>query len=259
MYNPLAPNQNGNDSYQFLMMSGFQKFQNLPGVFLKEDLQPLEVICGINMPCNFQVFPADVYGNQAGEIPLFQSKEHSECCQRVCLPASCRSYDIQVNSYNSGPFLQMHRSFRCTCLCCNRPEVEVNVVDNGQNLYAGKVVNPFYCCDLGVHVYDRAHNLKFIVEGSCCQCGVLCRPWPCESCQTVYFDVKSPDGTVLSNLIKRSPGCLKACITNLDNFSVVFPPNASVEDKALLTATALLINYSYFEETPQQKNQQNGY
>lgn len=151
----------------------------------------------------------------------------------------------------------MHRSFRCTCLCFNRPEVEVSIVEGGQNIYAGKVVNPFYFCNLGVHVYDRTGNLKYMVEGSCCQCGVLCSPWPCESCQTVYFDVKSPDGTVLSTLTKRSQGCFRACFTNCDNFSVIFPPNASVEDKALLTATALLINYQYFEQTPQEKNQQN--
>lgn len=84
----------------------------------------------------------------------------------------------------------------------NRPEVEVNIVEGGQNLYAGKVVNPFYFCNLGVHIFDRAGNLKYMVEGSCCQCGVLCSPWPCESCQTVHFEVKSPDGTVLSTLTK---------------------------------------------------------
>jgi hypothetical protein len=31
---------------------------------------------------------------------------------------------------------------------------------------------------------------------------------------------------------KLSAGCLKACISNADNFSVIFPPNCSNEDKA---------------------------
>ena len=98
--------------------------------------------------------------------------------------------------------MRLSRNYKCTFLCFNRPEVECHIVEGGQNVYAGKVVNPFFWCNMGVNVHDRTGNIKYLVEASCCQTGVLCQGFPCEACQTVYFDVKSPTGEVLSTLVK---------------------------------------------------------
>jgi len=87
-----------------------------------------------------------------------------------------------MDSYNSGPFMRLSRNYKCTFLCFNRPEVECHIVEGGQNVYAGKVVNPFFWCNMGVNVHDRTGNIKYLVEASCCQTGVLCQGFPCEAC-----------------------------------------------------------------------------
>jgi len=50
---------------------------------------------------------------------------------------------------------------------------------------------------------------------------------------------------------KRLPGnpCC-AEMTATDNFSLEFPPKATKEERALLLAAVILMDFSYFEEKP---------
>jgi Scramblase len=52
----------------------------------------------------------------------------------------------------------------------------------------------------------------------------------------------------VSHLTKKSKGCLKAMISDADNFDLVFPPGATWQQKALLIASTLFIDYRLFEE-----------
>ena len=65
--------------------------------------------------------------------------------------------------------------------------------------------------------------------------------------------MKDIEGNIVSTLEKRNPGCFRACYTNSDDFSLVFPAGISTEDKALLLAAALFVDYRYFEN-PQKEN-----
>ena len=47
---------------------------------------------------------------------------------------------------------------------------------------------------------------------------------------------------------KVSAGCFRACVSDADCFKVAFPPNASPEDKALILAATVFIDYRYFEK-----------
>jgi hypothetical protein len=47
---------------------------------------------------------------------------------------------------------------------------------------------------------------------------------------------------------KVSAGCFKAFVSDSDCFKVAFPKNASPEDKALIMAATIFIDYRYFEE-----------
>ena len=40
-------------------------------------------------------------------------------------------------------------------------------------------------------------------------------------------------------------------ITNADSYSIIFPEGAFPEDKLLLIAAALMIDYQYFESSPE--------
>lgn len=59
----------------------------------------MEALSGCEMPSVFNVFEADENGFQKSSVPLFECREDSKCCQRMCLPPDCRPYNIQVSSF----------------------------------------------------------------------------------------------------------------------------------------------------------------
>lgn len=85
--------------------------------------------------------------------------------------------------------------------------------------------------------------------------GFCCRQFPCESCQTCYFDIL--DGASrekLNNMIKKSSGCCKSYFGNVDDFQIGFPVTATAEDKALILSAAVFLDYNYFEDPPDRDN-----
>jgi len=77
---------------------------------------------------------------------------------------------------------------------------------------------------------------------------------PCESCQTIDFDIKTPSGEVISTLQKKAPSCMAAMVTNLENFLIHFPQNATKEDKALIMAAVLFADYRFFQSGKKGQN-----
>lgn len=140
------------------------------------------------------------------------------------------------------------REYRWTCLCFNRPEMLLFLTENGQKTYLGKVTNPWTACDLEIRVIDPQEQLKYILTGSCCQLGVFCPQFPCEACETVNFEVRDQHGNKISEFQKKTPGCAKASLSDADNFSIIFPTQATPEDRVLLTAGLILMDFTYFEE-----------
>ena len=59
-------------------------------------------------------------------------------------------------------------------------------------------------------------------------------------------------------ITQRTPGCLKAAFTDTDVFALVFPPNSSAEDRALLMAATLFVDFRFFEKNPNNNNQNGG-
>jgi hypothetical protein len=232
---------------------GFQKLQDLDGIFIKQKMELLEVVSGCETENKYHVFTLDKSGKKKGQR-LFKCKEKSSCCARQCMSGDCRPFRMEISTLVRGeddeyePFLRLERECKCTCLCFQRPEILVTLVEGGKNEYLGKIVDPWNCCNMEFNIFDKDHNKKFNIEGSCCQLGVWCQ-WPCEACQTIDFDVKTPSGEVVSSLQKKSQGCLKAAITDADNFLLHFPKNCTLTDKALLMSSVLFIDFRHFERT----------
>jgi len=240
---------------------GYQKLQELEGVFIKQKLEVLEVVTGCETENKYYVYSLGKGGEKKGR-KLFKCKEKSSCCARQCMSGDCRPFKMEISYATRGededyvPFLRLERPCKCTCLCFQRPEVFVTLVENGQNEYLGKIKDPWNCCNMEFNVYNKDDTNKYNIEGSCCQLGVWCQ-WPCEACQTIDFDVKSPSGEVISSLQKRSQGCCKTMISDADNFLLNFPRNATVTDKALLMSSVLFIDFRHFEKSPQDDNRNN--
>eukprot|EP00825_Cyclidium_porcatum_P016629 TRINITY_DN19584_c0_g1_i1.p1 TRINITY_DN19584_c0_g1~~TRINITY_DN19584_c0_g1_i1.p1 ORF type:complete len:396 (-),score=30.47 TRINITY_DN19584_c0_g1_i1:367-1554(-) len=247
---------------------GLNILANYSSVYIKQKLEIWEILCGCETQNSYGIFSGDCNG-QKTYTQIFKAKERSECCQRMILPGHCRSFNMNISSkipvnrhdltdFEKFIFLRMKRPYRCTYLCFERPIMEVSTVEQGVEKYIGKIINPFSCCDLILEIYNKDNNLDYTVKGDICQLGIQCRGFPCEACQEVRLDVLDKDNHVLKPLTKRSPGCLKAMISDVDEFSVVFPDGASVYQKSLLISATLFMDYLFFEDNQQQSQSQLG-
>jgi len=131
--------------------------------------------------------------------------------------------------------------------------LSVTYVEDGKNEYIGKIRDVWTCCNIVLEIFGDDGQMRFIVEASCCQLGFHFK-CPFDACETIDFEIKSPSGEIISTLQKKSPGCVAAAVTDADNFAVHFPAKATKEDKVLIMAATMLLDYRYFEEKPNNNN-----
>jgi hypothetical protein len=61
----------------------------------------------------------------------------------------------------------LDRPYKCTCLCLERPSMEVRYVENGQNVLLGTVTDQL-SCKIDMQIKDPLGKILFDVSGSCC-------------------------------------------------------------------------------------------
>jgi hypothetical protein len=117
----------------------------------------------------------------------------------------------------------------------------------------GKVFEPCTLCDPLFHVLDTNDKVKWKIHADYCQCGVCCRSsygrcseviFPIYSGEKIEFDKSKSDGSVKKVFKGRE------LISDASTFHIDFPSNATAEDKFMLIATVLMIDYQYYEEAP---------
>jgi len=243
---------------------GFEKLKEQPGVFIKHRFDVLEAVTGCERHKKYNIYAINSDGDRKGH-PIFRAHEKSNWCARNCLPANCQPFNMKIRNQDpisteidESEFLFLQRDCRCTFLCCNRPEMTVNYVERNSQEKLGKVRHPLLCCNLGVNVHDFEDRIKYYIRGSCCQLGIFCSRCPCDPCQLVQFDLQDEKGETIGSLEKRSQGCVKTILSDAGSFSLVYPTNATERDKALLMSAILLLDFSYFEMNPPDKNRQQG-
>ncbi len=230
-----------------------------------------EACLGCEFENEYTIYDTKVSGKslyEDGKEKVFKCKEHSACCQRNCLPASMREftvnldinecrYDYKSQCFRSSwkPFLHIKRDYACTCLCCNRPVIEVSRVDKRDKEVLGYVRDEWACCD---YVFSLQKSLEespaYTVRANCCQCGLFCA-CPCGPCEKVTFDIiDNKNNAVVGGIYKVWSGCAREVITNADSYSVKFPKDMTADYKAILLACVLFIDYRYFEEKSSDKH-----
>lgn len=232
---------------------------SLNGIFIKQKAQYLENFTGWDFPNRYMVYPLGSTGEKR-DFEIFYCKETSEWCDRHCCGPACRAIDIDIRRGDTDEVVfKLHRECQCTCCCCNRPEMKVFLTENGQNTYIGKVRDPFDCCNHGFTVLDTNDQIKFVAEAGCCQLGLCCQ-CPCDSCERVVFDFWSGDKSVQEQpIIKTGQGCTRNALTTADNFTIPFPLSATWQDKSLILALTLMIDFLMFENKDQGSQRRGGY
>ena len=227
------------------------ELNNIHSVIIKQQPEFLEAYSGCETQNRYHVFGL----TQMGYVYLFKCLERSGWCTRNCLASSIRPFTMEIRHIASigqfdpsfsKNFANALRNFKCTCFCLNRPEIIVSLSDSGK--FVGKIINPFTFCDPEFEVYNTSGELKYLVKGDCCQCGLLCSNNFCGKLSEVYFPIyKGRGGGQVGNIVKKVAQ-LHEMVTDADTYMVDFPNDATPEEKLLLISLGLFIDYLYFEE-----------
>lgn len=229
----------------------------------------LEAITGLEFANVYKVYVKKT-GDQYKKVKIFKCKESSGFCTRNCLPPECRPFKMkikyEVDEKESKNFddhcATLVRDFKCTCLCFNRPTLDV-FWNEPRETHLGKIISPFSICGIDMQVYGTEGELKYVISGSCCQCGLLCPKTCCGTCSDVMIPIfKAGDSSRNINdkvgmIRKFMKNFVAEVITDADNFEITFPNDATVVDKFNLISAVLMIDYQYFEENEKVDDKKN--
>jgi len=234
---------------------GLEKMSH-EGIFVKQEA--IECVCDPQKPV--QVLNLDRNGEKKGQL-IYNAKEKSGCCARTYLTDHCRPFKMSVlekdymnDRGNESEILKFDKECSCTFLCLDRPELTVTNVMNGAEARIGKIRSIWMCMDLQVDVHDETDTLKYKINGSCCQPGLFAK-CPCEPCGTIDFDIYNATGEKIGSLQKshekKTCKCPQYITSDPANFAAFFPAGATSNDKALLLAVIMMLDFTYFEEKPE--------
>jgi hypothetical protein len=232
-----------------------ERISSLNGVFVKQRMNIMEVVTGCEMESIFDVFDKQPMSEKTKGSRQWRAIEESTCIQRNCVQQNCRSFKLKILSVQNGPTeslqacLRMERPCTCTCLCLNRPFITMNYIEGNENIYLGKISDPYDICKSLFQVYDKSDNPIYKIQTCCVQCGVVCRGCPCSPCKKVVFEVVDlRTGTPVPGISMTNPPCMDDLVSDSDNYGMDFAPGTSWEDRSLLLGAILFVDYMMFEE-----------
>jgi len=217
------------------------------GAIIRQQIEYLEALTGCETQNRYHVFLQSPMGLKYA----FKCSERSTCCARCCCAGDCRPLEMiirhvisldQLQGDLAKVFIRCDKPCKIGCCCMCRPVMDVRLADSGVRL--GTVREPFACCDLDSEVYDSVGNLKYEVEGDCCQIGLCCGA-DMEKLASIEFVIKENGRTV--GMIRKLGASFGEFFTKADSYQITFPPNATPEEKMLLIIDGLMIDYQYFE------------
>ena len=217
---------------------------------IKQQPEFIEAITGCETPNRYHVLG---HTNNGLFKYLFKCQENSSFCQRNCCPSKIREFNMDIFHAASvplagniaGKFASAFKPLKIPCFCFNRPEIMVTM--GPDNKYIGKIKHLFTFCDPEFEVYNP-QGLLYYVRADCCQCGLLCANNLCGKLSQATFEIYKPGtSNVLQTISKMPAQSFGEAATDADSYQVGFPQNSTPEDKLLLIALGLMIDYQYFE------------
>lgn len=235
------------------------ELSNCTGVIIKQQPELFEAFTNCETANRYHVFGL----SNLGQKYLFKCKENSSCLMRNCFLSSQREFDMDIIHLTSANqmtgfskiFAKAFKPFKCTICCLCRPEMTVTLSD--KNINVGVIKHVFTCLDPEFEIYDSNNRLKFIVSADCCQCGLLFSNSLFGKCSEATFEIYARGSKHVVGNIKKLVAHGAEFITDADSYQINFPSNADANDKLLLIALGLMIDYQYFESSPADEEKEN--
>ena len=230
--------------YVFIQNDPLTELDSCTGVTIRQQPEFYEAITGCETANRYHVFGRCPQGYKY----LFKCRENSDFCMRMFCPSEIREFNMEISQvlYNGQNqlFANAFKPLKCSCFCCNRPEIIVNVGDRN----VGKIVHLFTCCDPEFDVYDASGMVKYFVNADCCQCGIMCSKNICGKFSNAVFNIYAPGSNNIIGTINKMPAqSFAEFATDADSYEISFPQGISPDDKMLIIALGLMIDYQYFE------------
>ena len=239
------------------MQDPFTEISQCTSAIIRQQPEFLEALTGCESQNRYHIFLRSPYGIKYA----FKCNERSDSCARCCLSSNSRPlkliirHVISLQEYDTDLakiFINVDKPCQCACCCFCRPYMSIRLADNGQNL--GSIREPCTCCDIALQVFDATGNLRYDINGDCCQYGLCCGE-AAAKLANIHFDIIQ-NGSIVGSIRKLSSS-IGEFFTKADSYEVFFPTNATPADRLLLTISALMLDYQNFDT--QESNAYQGY
>ena len=136
-------------------------------------------------------------------------------------------------------FAILEKSYSCSCCCLGRPEM-VGKFNDGTEY--GRIIQPFNGCKNKFEIYDSSNELKYIIIFDCCECKLF-------DYKANIYD-KNNENLAIGTIVKKK--FIKEYMINGISIEVIFPNNATPQDKMLIISNILFIyNIMFDDEKPE--------
>lgn len=224
------------------------EIENCIGITIKQDIGFFEMLTGFERNIIYNIFGETSQGYKY----LFKCEENTSCISRWMCPTSIRKLDmnflhISLNK-ESKKIANLLKPFKCSCFCLSRPEIFLKLNESNEKI--GRITEPFSCSEYLYEIYDESDQIKYMVKGKCCQCGLICANSIFGRIGEADFCIIDPDTKEQIGSISKKNPVISNGINDGENFKIIFPDKASTNDKLLLITLGLMIDYLYFEIDP---------
>lgn len=227
------------------------EIENSAEIIIRQEIDHFEFISGFERNISYHIFGVTSQGYKY----LFKCIENTECLMRWLCPTAVRKLEMNImnissneNNNDTKPFANLLKPYKCPFFYLSRPEIYLTLKETNENI--GKIRESFAFCDSIYEIYDDKDNIKYLVNAKFCQCGLLCANSICGKIGEATFNIINPETKEeIGNINKKSPFKSEAD-ADKESYKIIFPKNASINDKLLIIALGLMIDYQYFEIGP---------
>ena len=249
----LNEESNSNDPFANLnytyVKDPIAEIENCTGVLIKQYPDTYNFINGFETCNKYYIFGISKNGYKY----LFKCEENIDCFMNIFCPMSNKRLNMNIihisSNSPSDPGVKIGnivKPYSCTCCCACTPELILNLEDSSETV--GKIKEDCSCFYNNYKLLNIKNTNRYLVTPKSFQCGLMCSNSICGNNFDVSFSIEEPiTHEQLGIITKQIIGDKK---NGEQSFEIKFPRNANSNDKLLLTALGIMIDYQFFDVDP---------